>query len=74
MKFLRYPDLVAKGVVRSRMTLWRLIQDEGFPPGVLISPNARVWDEDAVSAWIASRPSAKKATRRLTPADGEKAA
>jgi predicted DNA-binding transcriptional regulator AlpA len=69
---LRYPDLVAKGVVRSRMTLWRLIHDEGFPPGALISPNARVWDEEAVDAWIDSRPSAKRLPRR--PANGEKAA
>jgi predicted DNA-binding transcriptional regulator AlpA len=60
MKLLRYPDLVSKGVVRSRMTLWRLIKDEGFPAGALISPNARVWDEAEVDAWISARPSAKK--------------
>ena len=31
MKLIRYPDLVAKGVVNSRMTLKRLIDMQGFP-------------------------------------------
>ena len=35
MKLIRYPGLVAKGVVNSRMTLKRLIDMQGFPPGVL---------------------------------------
>jgi len=61
MKLLRFPDLVAKGVVHSRMTLKRLIDLQGFPPGVLITPNARAWGEDEINAWIASRPAARKA-------------
>ncbi|MDR3420102.1 MAG: AlpA family phage regulatory protein [Xanthobacteraceae bacterium] len=64
MKFLRYPDLVAKGVVNSRMTLKRLIDTQHFPTGVLISPNARAWDEDEVDAWIAGRPAARKPSTR----------
>jgi hypothetical protein len=31
------------------MTLWRLIRDQGFPEGVLITPNRRAWDETAVA-------------------------
>ena len=31
MKLIRYNDLVAKGVVNSRMTLKRLIDTQGFP-------------------------------------------
>jgi predicted DNA-binding transcriptional regulator AlpA len=62
MKLLRYPDLVAKGIVASRMTLKRLIDFQGFPPGVLITPNSRVWDEADVEAWIANRPVARKTT------------
>jgi predicted DNA-binding transcriptional regulator AlpA len=61
MKLIRYHDLVAKGVVNSRMTLKRLIDDQGFPPGVLITPNARAWDESEVDNWIANRPTARKA-------------
>ncbi len=50
MKWVRYPDLVAKGVVNSRMTLKRIIDSQDFPPGVLITPNARAWDEAEVDA------------------------
>jgi predicted DNA-binding transcriptional regulator AlpA len=72
MKWIRYPDLVAKGVVNSRMTLKRLIDTRGFPPGVLITPNARAWDERDVDAWIAARPAARKPSTRKpkSQADG----
>ena len=64
MRWIRYPDLVAKGVVNSRMTLKRLIDTQGFPAGVLITPNARAWDEKEVDAWIAARPAARKPSTR----------
>jgi predicted DNA-binding transcriptional regulator AlpA len=71
MRLIRYNDLVEKGVVNSRMTLKRLIDARDFPPGVLITPNARAWDEAAVDAWIASRPAARKpSTRKATPHSG----
>jgi predicted DNA-binding transcriptional regulator AlpA len=56
MKLLRYPDLVAMGVVNSRPTLSRMIAGQGFPPGRLISPNARAWEESEVIAWVRARP------------------
>jgi predicted DNA-binding transcriptional regulator AlpA len=62
MKLIRYIDLVRKGVVHSRPTLKRLIDTQGFPPGFLVTPNARTWDEDEVDAWIAARPVARKAS------------
>ena len=64
MKLIRYPDLVAKGVVNSRMTLKRLIDMQGFPAGVLITPNARACREDEVDTWIANRPTARKPEAR----------
>jgi predicted DNA-binding transcriptional regulator AlpA len=71
MRWIRYNDLVAKGVVNSRMTLKRLIDSQDFPPGVLITPNARAWDEASVDAWIAGRPSApKQSTRKGTSHSG----
>ena len=71
MKWVRYPDLVAKGIVNSRMTLKRLIDSQGFPTGVLITPNARAWDETLVDAWIANRPAARKSsTRKTNPHSG----
>lgn len=60
MKLLRYPDLVAKGIVASRMTLKRLIDRHGFPPGMLVTPNARAWNEADVDAWLLARPSSRK--------------
>jgi predicted DNA-binding transcriptional regulator AlpA len=60
MKLIRYNDLVEKGVVNSRMTLKRLIDAQDFPPGVLVTPNARAWQEEEVDAWIAARPAARK--------------
>jgi predicted DNA-binding transcriptional regulator AlpA len=58
--YLRYPDLVAAGVVTSWMAVNRLIDAENFPPGVLLSANTRAWRRDEVEAWLASRPSGKK--------------
>jgi predicted DNA-binding transcriptional regulator AlpA len=59
------------------MTLKRLIDDRGFPPGILITPNARAWDEGEVDAWIASRPTTRKAAtyggRRSTSENGKAA-
>jgi predicted DNA-binding transcriptional regulator AlpA len=60
MRLIRYNHLVEKGVVNSRMTLKRLVDSQGFPPGQLITPNARAWVEADVDAWIANRPTARK--------------
>jgi predicted DNA-binding transcriptional regulator AlpA len=53
---LRYRNLVARGVVRNRMTLKRRIKLDGFPPGRMTGPNERTWTEDEVDAWVNSRP------------------
>jgi predicted DNA-binding transcriptional regulator AlpA len=58
--FLRFADLVERRIVRSRMTLKRLIDTQGFPPGRLLTPNCRAWSDEEVDAWIASRPVARK--------------
>ncbi len=56
-RWLRYPDLVERGVIPpNRTTLYRWIRDCGFPPGKLIGPNTRAWPEDEIEAWLASRP------------------
>jgi hypothetical protein len=59
--YVRYADLVAAGIVANWTTLLRLIDDEGFPPGTMIGPNTRAWRVDEVEAWLASRPTARKA-------------
>src|SRR2546423_13402465 len=71
MKLLRYRDLKATGVVNSRMTLKRLIDSQGFPAGILITPNARAWLEDEVDEWIANRPTARKPARSADERRGQ---
>ena len=60
-KLLRYDDLVAKGVVNNRTTLYRWIKERGFPPGFLIGPNSRVWTDEKVEAWVAEQAAAAEA-------------
>ncbi|MEJ0096220.1 MAG: AlpA family phage regulatory protein [Methylocella sp.] len=69
MKLIRYTDLVAKGVVNSRMTLKRMIDLQGFPPGRLVTPNSRAWTEEEVDQWIESRPTARKTDARSSMAE-----
>jgi predicted DNA-binding transcriptional regulator AlpA len=53
---LRFRDLKDRKIVFNHVTLGRWIAHEGFPPGVLLGPNTRVWHEADVEAWLASRP------------------
>jgi predicted DNA-binding transcriptional regulator AlpA len=62
--YLRFSDLKARGIVRNWPTLGRLIKNLGFPPGVLLGANTRVWDEAKVEAWLASRPTGPKSVPR----------
>lgn len=41
----------------SEATIWREIQANRFPKGVLISPRRRGWRLSDLLAWLASRPS-----------------
>jgi predicted DNA-binding transcriptional regulator AlpA len=56
IRLLRYKDLRARGFVKNRVQLKRLIDKYGFPSGRMISPNARAWNEDELEDWYASRP------------------
>jgi predicted DNA-binding transcriptional regulator AlpA len=70
-KLLRYTDLVERGLVRSRMTLKRRIDEQDFPLGRLISPNARAWTEKEIEEWLATRPTSRKpGPRRKKPESG----
>jgi hypothetical protein len=56
-KWLRFRDLQARGIVKSWAQLKRLIQEYGFPPGRMISPNIRVWsEEEEIGPWLKNRP------------------
>ena len=55
-KFVRFPVLQQRGIVKSWPMLKRRIERDGFPPGRMIGPNSRAWTEDEIEDWIASRP------------------
>jgi len=59
VKFLRFNDLVERGIVSNRPCLHLWIKNYGFPRGVLLGPNTRAWREDEIEAWLASRPVAQ---------------
>ena len=42
---LRFADLKARGIVSNWVTLERWKRLYGFPPGRLIGPNTRAWEE-----------------------------
>ena len=44
-----------KNLGYSNVHLARLIKDEGFPAPQYITPRNRVWYEDEIDSWIASR-------------------
>jgi predicted DNA-binding transcriptional regulator AlpA len=73
MRLIRYPDLVARGIINSRMTLKRLIDSQGFPPGILVTPNARAWNEVDVDTWLANRPVDRKQSTRRSIAEAHAA-
>jgi predicted DNA-binding transcriptional regulator AlpA len=72
-KRLRYADLVARGIVSNRTTLQNWQKKHDFPPGQLIGPNSRSWDEAEVEAWLASRPTAPKKGTPKSPGRPRKA-
>ena len=53
---LRFRNLKDRGIVNSWPQLKRLQELHGFPLGRLLSPNVRVWTEEEIDAYIASRP------------------
>jgi predicted DNA-binding transcriptional regulator AlpA len=55
-KFVRFPVLQQRGIVKSWPMLKRRIERDGFPRGRMIGPNSRAWTEDEIEDWIASRP------------------
>jgi hypothetical protein len=64
--YLRVPDLIDMGVVRNWTDICRLIAEQGFPSGILLSPKVRVLTVEEVKAWLAARP-AKIERRHLQP-------
>ena len=56
-RLVRFKGLRERGVVNSWTSLKHLQNNEGFPAGFLLGPSTRVWFEDDIDTWLASRPS-----------------
>ena len=54
--WLRFGDLKARNVVKSWAQLKRLVENYGFPPGRMLSPNVRAWTDDEIDEWLETRP------------------
>jgi hypothetical protein len=63
MKYLKFADLKARGLVNSHTQLARLQKQANFPLGRLIGPNSRRWTDVEVDRWWDSRPTGEVALR-----------
>lgn len=54
-KLLRFSDLKARGIVGNWPTVRRLVERQGFPPGIRLGAQARAWPEAEIEAWLESR-------------------
>lgn len=53
--YCRFKHLKEAGIVTDHGQLRRLVADQGFPPGFLLSPNVRVWNVAEVNRWLAAK-------------------
>jgi AT hook motif len=61
-RFLRYADLVERGLFRNRQSLKNWQDKYGFPQGRLVG-NTRLWDwETEIKPWLESQPTAPART------------
>jgi predicted DNA-binding transcriptional regulator AlpA len=51
-----FADLCAAGIAHNWTHLARLIKEENFPVGILLSRNVRAWDVAQVRQWLSERP------------------
>jgi predicted DNA-binding transcriptional regulator AlpA len=54
-KLLRFNDLKERGIVGNWPMVRRLIEHQGFPPGIRVGAQSRAWPEAEIDAWLESR-------------------
>lgn len=54
-RFIRHAHLVEDGLTMEWKQTLRMIEEEQFPPGFLVSSRIRVWDVEEVERWVAAR-------------------
>jgi predicted DNA-binding transcriptional regulator AlpA len=57
---LRFKELKVAGIADSWTQLENLINNQGFPAGIKLSPNVRSWTVEEVNHWLETRPSNRK--------------
>jgi hypothetical protein len=50
--YVRFRDLKAAGIVQNWQGIKRLVEEQGFPPGVMLGPNTRAWTVGDVRAGL----------------------
>ncbi len=55
-KFLRLKNLEERGTATTHHVVRHMQIHQGFPLGRLLGPGTRVWTEDEITEWLASRP------------------
>ena len=55
-KFLRLKNLEERGIAKTHQAVRHMQIHHGFPLGRLLGPGTRVWTEDEINEWLASRP------------------
>jgi len=56
MKYLRFAELKARGIVKSWNALHRRIEHDGFPRPRKLGDRIRAWPEAEIRRWLDSRP------------------
>ncbi len=59
-QLIAYEGLSPKGIVYSKVQLWRLERAGKFPRRVKLSPQRVAWIESEIDAWIAARIAARR--------------
>lgn len=62
-RILRFSNLVERGIVNSRPTLWRWLKAGDFPPPVKLGPKHIGWLESDIEVWLAARRRAAQAPK-----------
>jgi hypothetical protein len=72
--WFRFRDLKARGLVKSRPQLKRLVDRGIFPPGRMIGPNARAWSDEEIEEYENSRPIAGPEPRGIAKVNRDRKA
>jgi prophage regulatory protein len=53
--FVRAREIVSAGIVPSKATLWRWVEEGRFPKPITLGPHAKAFRQADVDRWLAER-------------------